>query len=128
MRIAASDGIRGRDNHQTKQVPPFKSLVHALQHASHPKLVELMEFIRYLNANRDTDTNAEKQDVLYEPEDMERWTAWRETLKTNDSWRSSPITALIDVYNKQQDLDPACSVIVFDKSVSFLDIVQIAFW
>jgi SNF2 family DNA or RNA helicase len=40
---------------------------------------------------------------------------------------SSRIEALIDVFNRHHDEDPECSVIVFDESVYFLDIVQIAF-
>ena len=48
-------------------------------------------------------------------------------LKRDNNWQSSRILALIDAFNKQRDLDPSCSVIVFDESVYFLDIVQIAF-
>jgi len=40
---------------------------------------------------------------------------------------SSRITGLINLFNERRDIDPTSSVLIFDKSVYFLDIVQIAF-
>lgn len=102
----------------------FKSLTHALQYACHPKLVELMKFIRSEGQRENSD---EDDDVLHDAAAIKHWTAWRENLKTDDAWKSSRVDALIDIFNEQRDLDPSCSVVIFDESVYFLDIVQVAF-
>jgi SNF2 family DNA or RNA helicase len=104
----------------------LKSLTHALQHAYHPKMVELMEEIRFSQQKLGSMTS-EAADVLHDVDAIAKWTEWREMLKSDNNWHSSRILALIDAFNKQRDLDPSCSVIVFDESVYFLDIVQIAF-
>lgn len=101
----------------------FKSLTHALQHACHPQLVDLMQFVRSEGQGKKTD---EEDDVLHNPATIAHWIKWRDNLKENESWRSSRIDALIDVFNKHRDLDPSCSFVVFDESVYFLDVVQIA--
>lgn len=116
--IASSDPSSRRDG------TAFKSLTHALQHACHPKLVELMQFIRL---EEQKDRSDEEEDVLHNAAAITHWTHWRENLKTDKAWRSSRINAIIDAFNKQRDLDPDCSLIIFDESVYFLDIVQIAF-
>jgi SNF2 family DNA or RNA helicase len=82
-----------------------------------------MEFIRFDTSRDDEENN----DTLYDPAEISYWSKWRENLKVGDKWWSSRIQAIIDAFNKQRDLDPHCSVIIFDESVYFLDIVQIAF-
>jgi SNF2 family DNA or RNA helicase len=52
---------------------------------------------------------------------------WRDEIKFGDNWKSSRIIKIIDVFNEFRDKDPDCSVIIFDESVYFLDIVEIAF-
>ncbi|KAJ4373383.1 hypothetical protein N0V83_003678 [Neocucurbitaria cava] len=107
-----------------KRGTAFKSLRLALQEACHPNLVSLMAHLR---REEQKDQIDEEDDVLYDAESIKEWETWRERLKENSNWQSSRINALIDVFNKQRDLDPKCSVIIFDESVYFLDIVQIAF-
>jgi SNF2 family DNA or RNA helicase len=84
--------------------------------------MDLMGFVRFSYHD-----SSEEDDVLYDATEVEEWATWRDTLKADENWRSSRITALIKVFNQQRDLDPYCSVIIFDESVFFLDIVQIAF-
>jgi hypothetical protein len=60
-----------------KQGPPSKSLTQALQHASHPSLVELMGVIR---PQHDDQEDNEDNDQLYDAEAIAQWTAWRECL------------------------------------------------
>ena len=78
MRIAASE---------RKKDPPYKSLIHALQLACHPKLVELMQFISFQDVSRKRPSDYE-EDVLYEAEDIARWSAWRQNLRDTGSWIS----------------------------------------
>ncbi|MCJ1435725.1 hypothetical protein MMC27_005100 [Xylographa pallens] len=106
-----------------QRLPPWKHLTSAMQHAMHPAMVLIMHLARDSLANG----NDPSADVLYEAEDIKKWTAWREELKKEDNWKSSRIMALIDILNERRDIDPACSILLFDESVYFLDIVQIAF-
>lgn len=122
VRISKSEG----SNKPKEKGTQFKSLTHALQHACHPKMVDLMEYIRFSHQNQD-DITSEDEDVLYDADAIAKWTEWREMLKSDNNWHSSRILALIDAFNMRRDLDPSCSVIIFDESVYFLDIVQIAF-
>ncbi|KAH3951816.1 hypothetical protein HBH53_059490 [Parastagonospora nodorum] len=127
MRIASTE----KKSRSKKQSPPFKSLTHALQHACHPRLVELMDFIRYSDEEkkreRRGEPTGEDADILYDAEHIAKWSEWRESLKANNNWESSRITAIIDAFNECRDRDPDCSVIIMDESVYFLDVVQIAF-
>jgi SNF2 family DNA or RNA helicase len=103
---------------------PWRHLTQAMQYACHPAMVLIMHLVRNPMGE---DNDQELADVLYEAEDIEEWMAWRENLKIDNNWKSSRITAIIDVFNKVRDLDPSSSVIIFDESVYFLDIVEIAF-
>ncbi len=110
--------------HPRERALPWKHLTMAMQHAMHPAMALIMHVVRNPLAQGNDQTSA---DVLYESKDIEKWIAWREELKQDDHWKSSRIIALIDVFNERRDIDPACSVLIFDESVYFLDIVQIAF-
>jgi SNF2 family DNA or RNA helicase len=105
-------------------LPPWKRLTWAMQYAMHPALALIMHIARYPH---EKDNDQASADILYEAKDIEKWTAWRDELKQGDNWKSSRITALIDIFNERRDIDPTCSVLIFDESVYFLDIVQIAF-
>lgn len=89
----------------------------------HPMRKLIMHIANNPLANDDDQATA---DLLFEADDIEAWSAWKEKLKEGENWRSSRITALIDVLNACRDADPDCSVLVFDESVYFLDIVQTA--
>jgi SNF2 family DNA or RNA helicase len=121
VNINSADAVRLPDE---GALPPWKRLTLAMQYAMHPAMVLIMHISRNPLAKGNDQASA---DVLYEAKDIERWTAWREELKKADNWKSSRITALIDIFNDRRDIDPACSVLIFDESVYFLDIVQIAF-
>ena len=86
----------------------------------HPMRKLIMHIANNPLANDDDQATA---DLLFEADDIEAWSAWKEKLKEGENWRSSRITALIDVLNACRDADPDCSVLVFDESVYFLDIV-----
>ncbi|RDL39911.1 uncharacterized protein BP5553_04251 [Venustampulla echinocandica] len=105
-----------------KALQPWGYLTRALQHAMHPALVLIMHLMKPATRN-----DQAAADQLFEKKEIEEWTAWRETLTHGDKWKSSRIIALVDVFNKRRDLEPDCGVLVFDESVYFLDIVQIAF-
>ena len=66
-------------------------------------------------------------DQLTDSENLLLWSNWQKQLELNRKWYSSRIQAVIDEFNRSRDLDPDCSVVIFDESVYFLDIVQIAF-
>lgn len=66
-------------------------------------------------------------DQLFEAKDIEAWTSWRETLKHNRNWRSSRIDTIIDIFNIRRDTDPEYAVLIFDKSVYFLNDIDVAF-
>jgi SNF2 family DNA or RNA helicase len=121
VNIGSKDGVKARGQGDFQ---PWKRLTLALQSAMHPALVPIMKFSR---KSLVMDNDEASADVLYEAEDIEKWTAWREELKRGDTWKSSRITALIDTFNRCRDIDPTCSVLIFDESVYFLDIVEIAF-
>lgn len=71
MRIAASE---------RKKDPPYKSLIHALQYACHPKLVELMEFISIQNGDKVIPTEDEEE-VFHNADDIIKWNNWRQDLR-----------------------------------------------
>lgn len=71
MRIAASE---------RKKDPPYKSLIHVLQYACHPKLVELMEFISIQNGDKFIPTE-DKEEVLHNADDIIKWNNWRQDLR-----------------------------------------------
>jgi SNF2 family DNA or RNA helicase len=122
MRMNSKDAVQIPG--QSKKLQPWKYLTRALQHACHPRMVDIMHFARNQFATNDDEADADR---LYEAEDIEKWLAWREELTKDDNWKSSRVTAIIDTFNKQRDLDPFCAGLIFDESVYFLDIVQIAF-
>lgn len=116
--------IMGMKASDRDELQPWKHLTKALQYACHPALVDIMHLARDPRAEDDDGAFA---DVICKAEDAEKWTAWREQIEKDDSWRSSRVTALIDLFNVSRDIDPACSVLIFDESVYFLDIVEVAF-
>lgn len=118
MNINTAKG-RGREG-----TMPWIHLTHAMQDACHPMMKLIMHIANNPLANDDGQATA---DLLFEADDIEAWSAWKEKPKEDENWRSSRITALIDVLNTCRDVDPDCSVLVFDESVYFLDIVQTAF-
>jgi SNF2 family DNA or RNA helicase len=107
-----------------EELSPWKQLTWAVQFTMHPAMTRIMHLVRNPLAQGNDEASA---DVLHESKDIQNWITWREELKKDDQWKSSRIMALIDVFNEQRDIDPACSVLIFDESVYFLDIVQIAF-
>ncbi|KAF4629929.1 hypothetical protein G7Y89_g8210 [Cudoniella acicularis] len=120
-------GMNSKDSvQQTKErkLIGWRHLTKALQYALHPQLVLIMHLARYPSGLGVDQASA---DQLYDAKEIEQWTAWRENLKKDGAWKSSRITAVIDVFNERRDIDPECGVLIFDESVYFLDIVQIAF-
>jgi SNF2 family DNA or RNA helicase len=79
------------------------------------------------NPNHDIDEDLAAADVLSEAKEIEEWVLWREEIERNENWRSSRIETIIDIFNQFRDKDPDCSVIIFDDSIFFLDIIEVAF-
>lgn len=52
---------------------------------------------------------------------------WEAKLSKANIWRSRRIDQLLRVYDRCRDVDPECKVLIFDESVLFLDIVEVAF-
>lgn len=101
----------------------WRYLTQATQHAFHPEMVQIMQFAR----NPLLLGDGASADILMDHTTIRRWQNWREMLGKDRNWESSRITALIDAFNERRDTDPDCSVLVFDESAYFLDIVQVAF-
>jgi len=116
---ANSDRVRG------DQFSPWGRLTLASQHAYHPALEKIMHLVK--NPNHDIDEDLAAADVLSEAKEIEEWVLWREEIGRNENWRSSRIEIIIDIFNEFRDKDPDCSVIIFDDSVFFLDIIEVAF-
>lgn len=120
--------INSKDAVQSTNDPSngsWKHLTLAMQYSMHPYLTLIMHLVRKAESHRAADDPA-SADQLYEARDIEDWGAWRDKLKLDDAWKSSRINAIIDVLNKCRDLDPECGVLIFEESVYFLDIVQVA--
>ncbi|OMP82896.1 putative ATP-dependent helicase [Diplodia seriata] len=135
LRSKALDNVHGAASRgaKTSALPAedskglqFLHLTRALQYACHPQLVQIMRFARIKHATGLHDDSA-AADMLEDPAAIAEWTSWRETIRQDDNWMSSRVTAVIDSFNRRRDIDPACSVIIFDESVYFLDIIEIAF-
>jgi SNF2 family DNA or RNA helicase len=116
---ANSDAVLG------DEFSPWGRLTLAIQHACHPALETIMHLVKTPDAELDEDLAA--GDVLSEAKDIAEWVVWKEEIERNENWRSSRVNIIIDIFNEFRDKDPDCSVIVFDESVYFLDIVEVAF-
>ncbi|KAK0125596.1 hypothetical protein ONS95_000396 [Cadophora gregata] len=103
---------------------PWGRLTLALQAACHPALEKIMNLVKNPDAELDGDLAA--VDAFSEAKEIEQWVRWKEEIEKNENWRSSRIDAIIDILNEFRDKDPTFKVIIFDESVYFLDIVEVA--
>lgn len=117
-------GLRGKTAKKDMKAA-WGALTEATQHACHPMMVDIMRFAKHIRDG--TAAADDSADILYTAEDIKQLDAWRQNLRQGNNWRSTRIRSIIDRFNRCRDLDPNSKFLIFDESVYFLDIIQIAF-
>jgi hypothetical protein len=114
----------GKSRSRKQATALWHHLVPAMQHAMHPRMVDIMKFARIDAVQRNNEATAAEDEMVAE---IENWKAWKEELVADNNCRFSRITAIIDIFKERRDGDLEFAVLIFDDSVYFWDIGQIAF-
>lgn len=115
----------GRKTTKVEDSAGFGHLMKAQQYANHLRLTQIMSLdkqavgqsILYDNPAGDIELNAEEETELK---------TWRTELEKDRNWKSSRITAIVEIVRMHHELYPDDAFIIMDESVYFLDIVHIA--
>lgn len=103
----------------------WDAMVQAIQHAYHPKLVDIMEFERELRKRNESCDEAE-DNLKLTPEQRKELARWRQELRKDNNWKSNRVDLIVAIIYRTRERSPDDAIVVMDESLFFLDVVQAA--
>ncbi|KAI7923635.1 global transactivator [Pyricularia oryzae] len=97
------------------------NLIRAVQHASHPMLIEVNDQDQQVSAETKEDEVVDLDD-----ENQRHVDEWFSRLSVDKNWRSARVDIIIDLVHKHIDVRPDDAILIMDESVYFLDILRVA--
>ncbi|KIH93418.1 hypothetical protein SPBR_04120 [Sporothrix brasiliensis 5110] len=123
--VVARPGKKSKTKKEQSRLALSK-LVKAQQAACHKSLPKVYHIEHKISEQTSGDAAGPQAVVKLDEDDRAKLKAWLSEMRTNDNWRSPRVSAILKTVETHQATDPTDAIIIFDESVLFLSIVEIA--